>query len=102
MEVSVDFRRKLLEKAKAEDEFQIRKKELMSKEMQQLWTQVSEKLHWNANIHECKYKHENTYVRGFQVVVVVKNPPPNARDIRHAASIPGWGRSSGGGRGNPL
>ena len=36
VEVSVDFRRKLLEKAEAEDVFQIRKKEIMSKEMQQL------------------------------------------------------------------
>ena len=30
---------------------------------------------------------------------VVKNPPANAGN---AASIPGWGRSSGDGNGNPL
>ena len=33
---------------------------------------------------------------------MVKNPPANARDVRDAGSIPGWGRSPGGGHGNPL
>ena len=33
---------------------------------------------------------------------MVKNPPANARDVRDAGSIPGLGRSSGGGHGNPL
>ena len=36
------------------------------------------------------------------VVVVVKNLPANAGDIRDASSIPGLGRSPGGGHGNPL
>ena len=36
------------------------------------------------------------------VVLVVKNPPANAGDIRHVGSIPGLGRSAGGGNGNPL
>ena len=31
-----------------------------------------------------------------------KNPPANAGDIRDVGSIPGSGRSPGGGRGNPL
>ena len=31
-----------------------------------------------------------------QVVLVVKNPPANAGDIREAGSIPGSGRSHGG------
>ena len=35
-------------------------------------------------------------------VTVVKNPPANARDVRDKGSIPGLGRSSGGGNGNPL
>ena len=35
------------------------------------------------------------------VALVVKNPPANAGDIRDADSIPGWGRSPGGGHGNP-
>ena len=39
---------------------------------------------------------------GSQVVLVVKNPLANAGDIRDTGSIPGSGRSSGGGHGNPL
>ena len=36
-----------------------------------------------------------------QVALVVKNLPANA-DVREAGSIPGSGRSPGGGHGNPL
>ena len=36
------------------------------------------------------------------VALVVRNTPANAGDIRDAGSIPGWGRSPGGGHGNPL
>ena len=36
------------------------------------------------------------------MVLVVKNPPANARDVKGAASVPGLGRSPGGGQGNPL
>ena len=36
------------------------------------------------------------------VVLVVKNLPANARDIRDGGLIPVSGRSSGGGHGNPL
>ena len=32
----------------------------------------------------------------------VKNPPANARDAGDTGLIPGSGRSSGGGNGNPL
>ena len=32
-----------------------------------------------------------------QVALVVKNPPANAGDVKRAGSIPGWGRSPGGG-----
>ena len=39
---------------------------------------------------------------GHKVVLVVKNPPTNAGDIKDVGLIPGLGRSSGGGRGNPL
>ena len=38
----------------------------------------------------------------FQVVLVVKNLPANAGDIRDEGSIPGLGRSPGGGHGSPL
>ena len=36
------------------------------------------------------------------MVLVIKNLPANAGDIRDAALIPGLGRSPGGGHGNPL
>jgi len=36
------------------------------------------------------------------VALVVKNPPANARDIKDVGSIPGVGRSPGGGHGNSL
>ena len=36
------------------------------------------------------------------MALVVKNPPANAGDIRHTSSIPGSGRSPGGGHGNLL
>ena len=35
-------------------------------------------------------------------MLVVKNPPANAGDIRYPGSVPGLGRSPGGGHGNPL
>ena len=34
--------------------------------------------------------------------LVVKNPPTKAGDVRDKGSIPGSGRSTGGGNGNPL
>ena len=37
-----------------------------------------------------------------QVALVVKNPPANAGNMRDVGSIPGLGRSSGGGHSNPL
>ena len=35
-------------------------------------------------------------------MLVVKNPPAKARDVRDAGSMPESGRSAGGGHGNPL
>ena len=37
-----------------------------------------------------------------QVVLVLKNPPAKAEDVRDSGSIPGSGRSPAGGHGNPL
>ena len=37
-----------------------------------------------------------------KVALVVKHPPANAGDLRDMGSIPGLGRSPGGGHGNPL
>ena len=36
------------------------------------------------------------------MVLVVKNPPASARDTGDMGSIPGLGRSPGGGYGNPF
>ena len=41
-------------------------------------------------------------VPGFPGGTVVKNMPANARDIRDMGSVPGSGRSPGGGHGNPV
>ena len=40
--------------------------------------------------------------KGFPAGAVVKNPPANAGDLRDTGLIPGSGRPSGGGPGNPL
>ena len=40
--------------------------------------------------------------RASQVALVVKKPPANAGDVRQSGSLPGLGRSPGGGHGNPL
>ena len=37
-----------------------------------------------------------------QAALGVKKPPANAGDLREVGSIPGSGRSPGGGHGNPL
>ena len=39
---------------------------------------------------------------GFSGGSVVKNPPANAGDAEDTGSVPGLGRSSGEGNGNPL
>ena len=60
---------------------------------------------WLSNFtftSRCRITYLYTFQRAFQVALVVKNPPANARDVRDAGSIPGLGRSSGGGHGNPL
>ena len=36
------------------------------------------------------------------MVLLVKNPPANAGDVRNVGSFPGLGGSPGGGHGNPL
>ena len=45
--------------------------------------------------------HQHILSMGFPGNSVVKNPPANAGDIRDTVSIPGSGRSPGGGHGNP-
>ena len=41
-------------------------------------------------------------IRASLVAQMVKNPPANTGDMRDMGSIPGLGRSPGGGHGNPL
>ena len=59
-------------------------------EMQQTWVCS---LGWEAPLEK---------EMASQGVLVVKNPPANARDARDMGSIPGLGRSPGVGNGNPL
>ena len=42
------------------------------------------------------------YGRASQVALVVKNPPASAGVVTDSGSVPGSGRSPGGGNGNPL
>ena len=42
------------------------------------------------------------YLMGTQMLLMVMNPPASAGDARDVSSIPGLGRSPGGGHGNPL
>ena len=42
------------------------------------------------------------YIRASQVMPVVKNTPSNAADIRDEGSVPGFGRSPGGGHWQPT
>ena len=60
----------------------------------QSWTEQS-----HTHTHTHTYTH-TPFHRAFQVVLVVKNLPDNAGDIRYKGSIPG--SFSGGGHGNPL
>ena len=45
-------------------------------------------------------KHTSTQIS--PVALVLKKLCANAGDVRDTGSIPGWGRSPGGGHGNPL
>ena len=49
-----------------------------------------------------RLNNDNIYIGASQVVLGVNNQPVNAGDLRDSASIPGSGRSPGGGHGNPL
>ena len=54
---------------------------------------------WRAN---CPNWSVSAAKRASQGVLVVKNLPANAGDIREVGLIPGLGRSPGGGHGYPL
>ena len=60
-----------------------------------------------SQVHAYVKAHQRLYLKyvqfgASQVALVVKNPPANTGDIRDWGSIPGSGRSPGGGPGNPL
>ena len=46
--------------------------------------------------------HTNFSNGASQMALEVRNQLADAGDIRDVGSIPGWGRSPGGGQGNPL
>ena len=52
----------------------------------------------SVGLDKCLMTRAHHY-RGFPGGSVVKNPPANAEDV---GSVPGLGRSPGGGNGNPL
>jgi len=51
---------------------------------------------------QCFSDHRYAFCRASPVALVVKNLSTNARNLRDVDSIPGSGRSLGGGHGNPL
>ena len=55
---------------------------------------------WKTSGRQFRFMYDKP--RASQVALVVKNPPASAGDNRDASSIPGSGRSPGGGHGNPL
>ena len=52
---------------------------------------------WKAHLGQCQ-----VFLQTFQVMLVVKNWPASAGDVRATRLLPGSGRSPGGGHGNPL
>ena len=61
---------------------------------------------WQATVQrgpkEWDMTEQLTRLRASQMALVVKNLPANAGDVKEVGSIPGLGRTPGGGRGNPL
>ena len=55
-----------------------------------------------GHIHNRQNYHYSSELWTSQVVLVVKNPPANAGDIRDVGWIPRSGRSLGGGHSNPF
>ena len=59
---------------------------------------------WRATVHGVTESDmtEQLTLRASQVALVVKSSPASAGDVRDTGSIPGLGRSPGGGHGTPL
>ena len=52
--------------------------------------------------HIYAHRHRHTHTQASNVVLVVKNPPASVGDVKDERLIPGLGRPSGEGHGNPL
>ena len=57
-------------------------------------------MHFSQSLGRIDHTTEENWAS--QVALVVKNPPANVGDVRDSGSIPGLGRSPGGGHVNPL
>ena len=71
----------------------------------QIPTTVQTHKHYHLNTYQNSYSTIHTKTQIYKhtpQVLVVKNLPANAGDIRDTGSIPGSERSPGGGHGNPL
>ena len=58
--------------------------------------------HQGSPVYFIHIKNVNSVYGASQVVLVIQNPPANARDARDEGLIPGLGKSSGVGNGIPL
>ena len=58
--------------------------------------------YWSGLPFPSPYIHIYIYILASQVMLVVKNLPTNAGDIRDTGLTPEWGRSPGEGNGHPL
>ena len=72
---------------------------------------TAETLHFicHCRFHQCSHtggllgiRHATSFYGASQMVLMVKNPPANTRDVKDVGSIPGLGRCPGGGHGNTL